>query len=125
MLITAERRWACPNCTLEKITTRPGVVFHPCRGLRGLNAPMVVAGTRCKVEARERDDYIGASSPQFDGEGRPVMSIVTTRDDGQDATMLAPSAQVALPRPEFDALRLRLAAQRRNHGPRPGVPVAR
>lgn len=102
---------------MEKVTTRPGVVFHACRGLRGLNAPMVVAGTRCKIEAREREDYIGSACPQVDAEGRPVMSIVTTRDEGQDAAVLAPSARVALPRPDFNKLWMRLAAeQRRKHG---------
>ncbi len=27
-----------------------------------------------------------------DGEGRPVMAVVTTRDNGQDCAVLAPSA---------------------------------
>lgn len=53
---------------------------------------MVPAGTRCKVEAVERGDYIGKDEPQYDGEGRPIMSVVTTRDDGQDCAVLAPAA---------------------------------
>jgi hypothetical protein len=53
---------------------------------------MVPAGTRCKVEAVERGDWVGKERVQLDGEGRPVMSVVTTRDDGQDCTVLAPSA---------------------------------
>jgi hypothetical protein len=53
---------------------------------------MVPAGTRCKVEAFEREDYIGKEKVQFDGEGRPIMKVVTTRDDGMDAAVYAPTA---------------------------------
>jgi hypothetical protein len=53
---------------------------------------MVPAGTACKVEAREREDYIGAEMVQTDGEGRPVMSVVTTRETGTDCAVLAPCA---------------------------------
>jgi hypothetical protein len=54
---------------------------------------MVPAGTKAKVEAKEREDYVGKEEVQTDGEGKPVMSIVTTRDEGQDCTVLAPTAQ--------------------------------
>lgn len=93
-LLTREHRWACPNCDLTEVTreAQPHTRFHACRGLRGLTAPMVPAGTRAKVEARERDDYVGCELVQTDGEGRPVMSVVTTRDDGQDCAVLAPCA---------------------------------
>ena len=53
---------------------------------------MVPAGTRCKVEALERQDYINGDLVQTDDEGRPVMSIITTRDDGTDVAVLAPCA---------------------------------
>jgi hypothetical protein len=53
---------------------------------------MVPEGTKCKVEAKEREDYIGNDMVQLDGEGRPVMSLVTTREDGQDCTVYAPTA---------------------------------
>jgi hypothetical protein len=53
---------------------------------------MVEAGTRCKVEARDRDDYVNGDMVTTDGEGRPVMSIVTTRDDGNDCAVFAPCA---------------------------------
>ena len=92
-ILATERRWACPNCTSESVTheARPHSRFHPCPGLRGLVAPMVPAGTRCKVETREREDYIGSDHVQLH-EGRPVMSVVTTRDDGQDVAVFAPTA---------------------------------
>jgi len=99
MLLTAERLWTCPNCTFTDVTTEaePHSRFHTCRGLKGLSAPMVPAGTRCKVEAREREDYVGKELVQTDGEGRPVMSIVTQRWDGSnDVAVLAPCATADL-----------------------------
>jgi hypothetical protein len=92
LLAAPEQRWSCPNCDLTDVTheNRPHTRFHSCKGLRGLTAPMVPAGTRCKVQAREREDYVGKEMVQTDGEGRPVMSVVTTRDDGTDCAVLAP-----------------------------------
>jgi hypothetical protein len=57
---------------------------------------MVPAGTSCKVEAREREDYVAGDMVQTDGDGRPVMSVVTTRDDGTDVAVLAPAATGSL-----------------------------
>ena len=94
-LLSNERRWECPNCQHEDVTheARPHTRFHTCPGLRGLTAPMIPAGTRAKVEAVEREDYIGTEDVQLDPErGRPVMSVVTTRDDGQDVAVFAPTA---------------------------------
>ena len=93
-LLTREHRWECPNCTVTDVTheVQPHTRFHPCRGLRGLSAPMVPAGTRCKVEALEREDYVRGELVQTDGEGRPVMSVQTTRDDGTDLAVYAPTA---------------------------------
>lgn len=95
VLLRTVRRWACPNCTAEDVTTeaRPHTRFHACAGLRGLSAPMVPAGTSAKVEVREREDYLGADAGHVRlHEGRPVMSVVTTRDDGQDVVVFAPTA---------------------------------
>lgn len=115
VVLAPEHRWSCPNCDLEHVTRepRPHTPFHSCRGLRGLTAPFVPDGTRCKVEARERGDWVGRDRPQVDGEGRPVMAVVTTRDEGEDSTVLAPCATAVLPRPQFDLLRRRLAISRR------------
>jgi hypothetical protein len=57
---------------------------------------MVPAGTSCKVEALEREDYVAGDMVQTDGDGRPVMSVVTTRDDGTDVAVLAPAATGSL-----------------------------
>ena len=94
VLLTPERRWECPNCTVTHVTheTKPHTPFHVCRGLQGLTTPFVPAGTNAKVEAIERGDYVGREQVQTDGNGRPVMAVVTTRDDGQDCAVLAPTA---------------------------------
>jgi hypothetical protein len=94
VLLTPEHRWECPNCIATHVTheARPHTPFHTCRGLRGLTAPYVPAGTRAKVETVERGDYVGRERVQTDGDGRPVMAVVTTRDDGQDCAVLAPTA---------------------------------
>ena len=89
-----EHRWECPNCDATHVThgSRPHTPFHSCRGLKGLTVPFVAAGTAAKVVPVERGDYVGSEDVQTDGEGRPVMSVVTTRDDGQDCTVYAPTA---------------------------------
>lgn len=90
-----QRRWECPNCDNSHLSP-PGehrTPYHPCRGLRGLSAPYVSAGMKAKVHTVERGDWVGRELVQVDGEGRPVMAIVTTHDDGQDCAVLAPAAQ--------------------------------
>lgn len=95
-ILAPEHRWECPNCQYTDVTheTEAHSRFHPCRGLKGLTAPMVPAGTRCKVEAHEREDYINGDDVQTDGDGRPIMNVITTRDDGQDCTVYAPCASL-------------------------------
>lgn len=95
-LLSAEHRWSCPNCTATKLTreARPHTPFHPCSGFAGLMVAFVPDGTDCKIEAREREDYINGDLVQTDGNGRVIMSTVTTRPDGQDTTIYAPTATV-------------------------------
>jgi len=89
-------RWYCPQCKQEDIThePRPHSRFHTCPKLRMLSAPMVPMGTKAKIELREREDYVNGDLVQLDPERRrPVMSVVTTRDDGkQDVAVFAPTA---------------------------------
>ena len=98
LLSPPEQRWECPNCDLKQVTHEvdPHTRFHACRGLKGLTAPMLPAGTKAKVEAVERGDWVGQELVQTDGEGRPVMAVVTTRDDGQDCAVLAPLATAGM-----------------------------
>lgn len=92
-LLTAEHHWVCPNCTWTDVTheTEVHTRYHTCRP-SGLLAPMIPVGTRAKVEVLEREDYVGRELVQTDRNGRPVMSVVTTRDDGTDCAVYAPTA---------------------------------
>jgi hypothetical protein len=93
MIPLLERHWLCPNCDSAAVTRDAKTPMHPCRGLAGLMVSLVPEGVRCKVEAVERGDYIGDEVVQADGNGRPVMAVVITRDDGQDCAVYAPLAQ--------------------------------
>lgn len=89
------RRWYCPNCRKEDVTheARPHSRFHTCPKLGGLTAPMLPAGTRAKVVAVEREDYVGRELVQVDAYGRPKAAVVTTRDNGQDVIVFPPTAR--------------------------------
>lgn len=95
-MIRPTQQWVCPNCSQTDVTheARPHSRFHTCAGLRGLTAPFVPEGTSCKVVAHDRDDYVGNDIVQTDANGRPVMSVVTTRDDGVDTIVFAPTASL-------------------------------
>lgn len=98
VLLRPEHHWECPNCTFTDVTyeSQPHTRFHSCRGLRGLTAPMVPAGTRAQVVAVEREDYINKEVIQTDGEGRPVSAIRTDYADGRnDIAVLAPVATLS------------------------------
>lgn len=94
-ILGSERRWECPNCTATDVTHehRPHTRMHQCAGLKGLVAPFVPADTRCKVEAVVREDYIGTEKVTLDADGRPIMRVETTRDDGNDVAVFAPCAE--------------------------------
>jgi hypothetical protein len=96
MILTSEQRWTCPNCLHAEVTVGQPNRFHNCSGLRGIIAPLVLAGTRCKVVAEERQDYVGREDVRLDGEGRPVMAVRTVRDDGEDLAVFAPTVNVRL-----------------------------
>lgn len=90
--------WYCPECRLEAVveTWQPNR-FHTCPKLRNLTAPMLRKGVAGKLTLHEREDYVGKEHVQLDPErGRPIMSIVTTRDNGQDTAVFAPTAAISL-----------------------------
>lgn len=87
--------WSCPNCTAHAATFDAKVPWHDCKGLAGLHVALLPEGTKAKVEAVERGDYIAGEDVRYDGEGRPVMAAVTTRDDGNDVAVYAPTAQLS------------------------------
>lgn len=86
--------WICPNCGKEDQTreVRPHSRFHICPKMGMLSAPMLPKGQAAKVVAVEREDYVGTEKVRLNAEGRPIMSIVTVRDNGQDAVVFAPTA---------------------------------
>lgn len=96
LLQPPEQHWECPNCDLKDVTreANPHTRFHSCPGLKGITAPMIPEGVRAIVVANEREDYVGNQDVHYDNEGRPIMSVTTIRDDGQDCAVLAPVAGV-------------------------------
>lgn len=98
-LLRAFSDWYCPNCgiTLSAPEPPPGQVkFHVCGSLHGLTAPLIRAGVRCKVEAEERQDYLGSEVQATGDDGKPYMAVRTTRDDGCDLAVNAGLAQARL-----------------------------
>jgi hypothetical protein len=84
--------WYCPRCDAAARTVDAKIPWHNCPGLAGLSVALVQEGVSAKVEAVERQDYVGGEDVQLDGNGRPVMAVVTTRDHGNDVAVYAPTA---------------------------------
>lgn len=93
-LLVPESRWECPNCDQVDVTRQasPHTRMHICPGARGMTVPFVPAGIRARVSLRDREDYVSTEMVQVDEDGRPVMSAVVTRDDGEDVVVYAPCA---------------------------------
>lgn len=94
VLLNSEHRWECPNCDLKDVTheAQPHSRMHPCPGVRGLTAPMVPAGTKCKVVAEVREEYVGKEVLTYDEDNKPISAINVTRDEGNDVFVFAPCA---------------------------------
>jgi hypothetical protein len=84
-LLDAWQDWECPNCPAAD-RTRPlppnAARFHPCPRLHGLTAPLVRAGTDCKVVAIGRGDYLQGEQQRTGDDGRPYMAVETVHADG-------------------------------------------
>jgi hypothetical protein len=95
-LLDPTRRWWCPSCPLTDVTreAQPHSRMHDCPGMGGLSVPMVPEGVNATHVARERDDYVGTEDVRYDTNGRPVASVTTVRDDGEDVTVYAPTAHL-------------------------------
>lgn len=93
-------KWECPLCRKEDFTDgrrlKSGEVasrFHPCPSLGLMLTPMIPAGTKAKITANERGDYVGKEIIQTDAYGRPIMSITVERPDGSnDTVVFAPTS---------------------------------
>lgn len=86
------QEWYCPNCVVTDVTQPlpPGQSrYHACAGLHGLNAPLVRAGMRVKVEAEQREDYLNGDQQATGDDGKVYMAVRVTRDDGDDVTVFA------------------------------------
>lgn len=93
LLEPPEQHWVCPNCAQTDVTRGKPNRFHRCRGLAGLLAPLLLDGTDAAVEAVVREDYVRRERVTLDGDGRPVMAVVTRRADGSnDLLVNAPTA---------------------------------
>jgi hypothetical protein len=98
-LLRARQAWECPNCDVTDVTDPlpPGASrFHTCAGLHMLTAPLVRAGTSCKVVAEERADYLNGEIQATGDDGRPYMAVRVTRDDGDDLAVNAGLAQAEM-----------------------------
>jgi hypothetical protein len=71
---------------------RPHVRMHSCPSTFGMSFSMIPEGTKAKIVAHEREDYVGKEVVQLGDHGKPIMSVTTERDDGQDVTVYAPTA---------------------------------
>jgi hypothetical protein len=95
VILGQSQKWTCPNCPAYAVTFHAANRFHNCPGVGGIMAPMVLAGTDCRVYAVEREEYVGDSIVHYDNTGRPIMSVVTERPDGStDCIAFADTAQM-------------------------------
>lgn len=94
ILGAAVSRYECKTCNRRFETREPRtrVPMHPCAGRAGILTPMVLEGGSVKIETVERQDYVGKDVVTRDDNNRPIMAVVTTRDNGQDCTVFAPCA---------------------------------
>jgi hypothetical protein len=96
VLTPPPKRWECHHCFGEAVTPwdTPNR-FHYCPALAGITAPMVPAGSGARVFTVEREDYVGTEDVQYDGNHRPIMSVITQRPDGSNDTIVfAPTAHM-------------------------------
>lgn len=98
-LLESWQDWECPNChTTERTRALPPGAsrFHNCPALHDLSAPLVRAGTDCKVVAEERADYLNGEVQATGSDGKPYMAVRTVRDDGEDLAVNAGLAQAEM-----------------------------
>jgi predicted RNA-binding Zn-ribbon protein involved in translation (DUF1610 family) len=92
MMLDLHVDWQCPSCGKEtRVSSSYGLVTHQCPKLGGMVTPYVRKGESAKHEIVMRQDYVGDEKVQTDDQGRPVMAIQTTRDQGQDVIVFPPT----------------------------------
>ena len=70
--------------------------FHACPGSTALPRPWCAPGSRCKVTAEERQDYLGREMQAAGDDGKPYMAVRTTYDDHDDLAVNAGLARAEL-----------------------------
>lgn len=96
-MIEVNVEWECPACgKTAEVPGAYGKVVHRCPKMGGLTTPYVRKGAKAKLSLVMREDYIGDELVQTDDEGRPVMALITEREDGQDTRVFAPAAKLRL-----------------------------
>ena len=85
--------WVCAKgCGSHARTYDSKLPHHRCKLMNGLPVALIPAGTKAKVVAVERQDYVKKELVRTDSEGNVIMATVVTRDEGQDCTVYAPCA---------------------------------
>ena len=69
--------------------------MHTCPGLHMLTAPLVRAGTDCKVVAVERGDQLNGEVQRTGDDGKPYMAVQTIRADGSNDVAVFAGAATA------------------------------
>ncbi len=75
--------WYCPNCGIaERVKALPPNAsrFHTCPRLHMLTAPLVRANVFAKVEAVEREDYLGKETQATGDDGNAGLATVRAGD---------------------------------------------
>lgn len=96
ILSTPPKHWHCPSCGREHTTliTDPHSPLHQCPKFKGAWIPFVERGIAAGFKVNYREDYLGKDTPTVDGDGNVVQSVTTQREDGEDCTIFATSANL-------------------------------
>lgn len=94
--LALHKDWVCVrDCGSHARTYDDKLPHHRCKRMGGLMVALIPVGQKAKVEAIERQDYVGDDIVDYT-DGRVIMSTVVTRDDGQDCTAYAPCATATI-----------------------------
>lgn len=98
LILDAWVDWVCANGCGAGDRTRPlpanATRMHNCPRLHGLVAPLVPAGTDCKVYAVPRGDYLNGEEQRTGDDGTPYMSVMTEHADGHTDALAFPAVAV-------------------------------
>jgi hypothetical protein len=70
--------------------------YHNCPRLHSLSAPLVRVGVKAKIEAVEREDYLGPDVQTMGDDGKAYMAVHTTHDQGDDLVVFPGVARVRM-----------------------------